>query len=725
MTHRLLITVRLHDSRFHGAGSGVPSPARLFQALVAGAALSGPQELDAFRESLRWLERRPPPIVAAPLGIVGQTVTVYVPNNDADTIQGDPRRVAKIRTTKKIWRPHILEPEVPFLYAWDLEEDENGRDHAEQIVQLADRLYQLGWGVDMAWAHGEILSSDEADQRLARHTGQTLRPTPGRGGRPLACPAPGSFESLAARHEARGNRFADRGQGKLAFAPAPRPRFRKVVYDGPTASFLFDLRTESKPSRFAPQPSTEVVHIITTIRDAAATRLKTIRGDRGHLVDRYLLGKEADGSHRVPVEQRVRLLPLLSRGHPRADHEVRRILLHVPPSCPLRADDLRWALSGLAVSTTRRGVLIPSEDLRMLRHYGLDDETACLRWRSVTPLALPLRSHRRRRSDEQRAVTARVLQALRHEGRLTAVASVKVQREPFTSRGARAEAFAVPPRFPGACLWHVEITFREPLRGPLALGDGRFLGLGVMAPEHEDMGVLALGITEGLKEGPIDGEALARSLRRALMSRVQRHLGANSPLPPFFSGHERGGSPTSHPHLAFAYDRARQRLLIVMPHATEHRNVSAQQRAHRRTLEEALAGFHVLHAGSAGRLKIAPWISLSSDDPLLSPSKTWESSTDYVVTRHLPLGDASRAVEADVALSCRRAGLPRPTVTVRNLHADSGRGLAAHVHIAFPVAVSGPLLLGRTRFLGGGLFIPCSAPPTPPSTTRDSHTRRR
>lgn len=80
-----------------------------------------------------------------------------------------------------------------------------------------------------------------------------------------------------------------------------------------------------------------------------------------------------------------------------------------------------------------------------------------------------------------------MVQALRHAGVRERVETIQVQREPFESNGERVEAFAPGTRFSHGRLWHVEIAFAEPVSGPLAIGDGRFLGLGVMAP------VLAVG----------------------------------------------------------------------------------------------------------------------------------------------------------------------------------------------------------------------------------------
>ena len=97
----LVLHVRLHDGRYHGEGDWPPSPARLFQALVAGAGLGGPLE-GVDRNALNWLEKlgehRPPDIVAPPAWRPRQGVLFYMPNNDSDRIEGDPLRMSKIRT---------------------------------------------------------------------------------------------------------------------------------------------------------------------------------------------------------------------------------------------------------------------------------------------------------------------------------------------------------------------------------------------------------------------------------------------------------------------------------------------------------------------------------------------------------------------------------------------------------------------------------------------------
>ena len=105
MKRHLLMTVRLHadgmgTARFHGMHQGTPewppAPARVFQALVAGVA-QGHVLAEEPAAALQWLERLGPPLIAAPLRTVGQAVSLYVPNNDADAL-ADPSDVSSIRT---------------------------------------------------------------------------------------------------------------------------------------------------------------------------------------------------------------------------------------------------------------------------------------------------------------------------------------------------------------------------------------------------------------------------------------------------------------------------------------------------------------------------------------------------------------------------------------------------------------------------------------------------
>ena len=142
-------------------------------------------------------------------------------------------------------------------------------------------------------------------------------------------------------------------------------------------------------------------------------------------------------------------------------------------------------------------MLVAAADRAMLAHYGIGSREGHRRWRTVTPAALPDSTARRRidpersprqvkggqeRASECARAGGAVVQALRHAGVPARAEAIRVQREPFESNGERVETFAEGTRFSKHRLWHVEIEFSDEIRGPLVIGDGRFLGLGIMAP---------------------------------------------------------------------------------------------------------------------------------------------------------------------------------------------------------------------------------------------------
>ncbi len=86
------------------------------------------------------------------------------------------------------------------------------------------------------------------------------------------------------------------------------------------------------------------------------------------------------------------------------------------------------------------------------------------------------------RKQEQGHAAAAVCQALHHAGVRLRPEVIRVQREPFEASGERVETFAEGTRFSKHRLWHVEVEFHDGIPGPLVIGDGRFLGLGIMAP---------------------------------------------------------------------------------------------------------------------------------------------------------------------------------------------------------------------------------------------------
>jgi CRISPR-associated protein Csb2 len=287
----------------------------------------------------------------------------------------------------------------------------------------------------------------------------------------------------------------------------------------------------------------------------------------------------------------------------------------------------------------------------------------------------------------------------------------------------------VPDRFAGR-LRHVEIAFSEPIAGPLVIGDGRFLGLGLMAPvlREEPPGVQLFAIDPATAPAASQAEAVARALRRAVMARADEAwrrgrarwgepVRRDERLPAFFAGHSSDGGPARsgrHEHLFFLADDTNgddrlDRLAIVSPRLADRSarspNERREIRRHLAVLDEALLGFSELRAGSAGLLELARLSGEpADDDPIFGRSRTWTSRTPYRPTRHPRRVPGEDAVRSDLSEECARRGLPRPDVEVLKIETGPRGGLAARVRLRFRTAVAGPLLLGRGSHFGLGQF---------------------
>ena len=718
MARVLLIAVRFHEGRYHGAGGWPPAPARLFQALLAGAA-RGAAVPDAAARALDWLEGRPPPVIAAPRASSGQPYTMFVPNNDIDSelskkaVGNLDRAIAATRVGKQV-HPFLFDAGVPVLYCWSIDDD---RANAARLRELAEGLYQLGRGIDMAWASADVVETDEAERRLSDHGGILYRPTEGAvSERGLLCPRPGTRASLDARFTGMQTRFRTGGTNRKpmrVFVQPPRAQLELVAYDAPPRRFLFELREGGAGAGFAERRLSAAATLVAEARDKAADRLAEAMPGRREHVERHLVGRGATDADKAA---RVCIVPIPSVGHPHADSAIRRLAVYVPQSCPLAAGDLAWAFAQVAWTDVDGVVwseLRQADDERMAARF----ERAGQHWRSVTPLALPPVRPRRsgketgaaeRAAREARAATA-VRQALRHAGVRARAAGVRVRREPFERHGARAESFAAGTRFPADSLWHAAIDFAEPVASPLPLllGNGRFLGLGLMRASEPMRDVLAFAIVDGLEEA--DSALVARAARRAMMARVQAALPRGEKLPAYVCGHEEDGRPAgdgSHRHLAVVADLPRRRILYVAPTRLHRGAVRWPDVAQdHRAVADELEGMEVLRAGRAGRLALAPALLDPDDDPLFAPARVWESVTDYAVARHRRRLEAGEALKADAADELRRRGWPAPA-EIEILDALQGPrgGLSGRLRLAFAAARAGPLILGRTAHKGGGLF---------------------
>ncbi len=722
MARSLVIAVWLHQGRYHGeddqfdefdgTGGWPPSPARLFQALVAAAA-RGASLLSEDERALRWLEELRPPRVVAVTGRRGSAVKLFVPSNDLDSKGGDPARAAEIRVAKH-WCPVLFDSSQPVLYVWDLEAEV---PESQRVCEVAAGLYQLGRGIDMAWATAQVVGECEVAALLDAHPGAVRIPG---GAGETAVPRSGTLDSLVRRYVGRRHRLRTVGSGQAArqllFQP-PKALLGRSAYDAPPRRILLELRRPD--GGFAPFPLTLAASLTSNLLARATARLQDSLPARSEQFERLVRGR---GAGPADLRQRVRLLPTPSIGSSHADLSIRRVLLEVPADCPIGAADLRWAFAGSDAGDTEAGGassgrLVPTNDSRMADRFVAPASS----YRSVTPLALSTAPRRRIAGNGPRSVAERireedravhgVVQALRHAGVRSRAWSVRVQKEPFHRSGSMAGSFAKGSRFASHALWHAELEFDEAVAGPLVLGDGRFCGLGLLEPAIRPAGVVGFDLEDRCRVAPSDRLVLLRCLRRALMALARE---ADDRVGRLFSGHETDGAPGGsghHSHVFLAADggsgkaQAIRRLIVVAPWAADRRTRRAWSDV--RKFDEVTHGLGELVAGRLGRFDHLMAQPVREGDPLVGPAYVWVGQTDYVASRNLkPRQDAAEIVRADVTAECLRRGLPAPSA-VNVLSVASGpRGgrPTARLSLRFAVAVRGPLLLGRDSHVGGGLF---------------------
>lgn len=711
----LLIEVHLLQPLWHGTVDWPPSPFRLFQALVAGAyggRWAGENEDVRNRraEAFQWLERLNPPVIACPPRSRIRPVTSFVPNNDLDSVGGDPIRIPDIRAEKTLssWR---IENNGSFAYAWTFEQ---GSEHAQLICSLAPRLHCFGRGLDGAWAQAGVLAGVDVD-KLLQGRGAVSRPS-GQTQAGLRCPVSGSLDSLCRRHEAAAARFKwDAASRKFLFRQPPKPVYRTISYDVPGARLYFELRQRADLDRFHPVAQTDIVSLTEEVRESVAARLVEAMPEYQPLIERFLTGRSAGASD---LARRLRIIPLPSIGHRQTSPAIRRIAVLIPPDCPIPTADLEWALSGLPVfgSATKGtledapAVLVQIAAPDMIDHYGFDRHSK--RWRSVTPVALPVpvpfaRLGSQRSDSEARSAYA-LAQACRHSDISSRPAEIRVQMEPFLLRGERADTYATD-RFQGR-LRHAQIIFEQPVRGPVLIGDGRFVGLGLMQPEFEGSPGLHVFRVEGAQLLAVqDAAAILRALRRAVMSRAQNVVGPNRPLPLLFHGHDENGGPErggNHAHLFFAAYSAGDgvridRVAVIAPDFCDR---NSKTTASWNLLASAVEELRFLACGQKGEFRLAP--ASSASNKIFGLSRTWRSITPYHTTRHPKRAQSTPDfIASDLKSECARRSLPIPQIVeVVDIQKGTDGSLYAHLTLIFRAAVRGPLLIGRGSHLGAGLF---------------------
>lgn len=491
-----------------------PHPGRLFSALVDAAfqALTR-DDLDAAREALRWLEKLPPPTIAAPDAERREVIKVFVPVNDTelpdiDALLDPPAPTPPKRSGKK----PAPDPEAAARQAAEKLTKEAKRldNAAEKAVELLperrprqERFFPVvipdSPVVHFIWrdaptdgvaAHGPVLGRIAAAVTYLGQSSSLVRvavveaapeatfvPDPA-GRHTFRVPAAGRLKDLERTH-ARGARpspglyAAYRHVRETARVPAAEaePALGDVV--------VCQVRGPALPLGGATRLTLAVRDALIAATDRDPDTVKTLVS--GHAPDGARTGAE-----------HVAYVPLANVGHRHADGRVMGFAVVLPRGLDRFGDDRRGilqAVAGLAkVWCGGDGfaagpdappgvryewdVTMPFEDLPKsldARPYTRPAQV----WATVTPVLLD-----RHGEPAEETVAAAVRRAFTDPPEIVQVVTSPVSWH----RGAPpSHAFASRRRagYQARHRVHARVEFRHPVRGPLVAGAGRYFGLGL------------------------------------------------------------------------------------------------------------------------------------------------------------------------------------------------------------------------------------------------------
>lgn len=456
-----------------------PQPDRVFSALVATWAARG--ERDEEQAALEWLETLPAPRVLASEARPRTSAVVFVPPNDP---RSDKQKHAngvlpalRGRQPRRFPAARPFDPVVRLLWP--------GIEPEERMLAGLQLL-----------ARDTAYIGHSASFTRCRFLFDRGALGLNEGGPPRRRVYPGRFSEL--------RRSFDAGRRPLAGAPvAPPPK--ELL---PARANLFGERWLILEHVAGEMPDIRACALVgKTIRDALLSGYQRI--GLGDQIPEVVSGHAADGTPtRAP---HLAFVPLAFSGFPRADGHVMGFAIIPPGSSAILGDrDFLKALRTLAPMDAERGRRIlavkpkrggasetfsidlsltfePPPGKRSLDPALYLGPAQC--FATVTPIALD-RHLKEKGQARDTEIAAQIATACRNIGlpepaEIVADKHSALEGVPSTYPSGRSPAWTgwrLPPSLASRQLTHAVIRFAAPVEGPLILGAGRFLGLGLCRP---------------------------------------------------------------------------------------------------------------------------------------------------------------------------------------------------------------------------------------------------
>lgn len=488
-----------------------PSPARLFKALVAvsrhGVPGAGRDDVDS---ALRWLERQnAPTVLASRTEPTSSSLRRFVPNNSEIDPKTGEREWPATRASKEPedirgWR---IDPPGGVAYAWPVAD---GGRNMDLLRAVARRVPSLGKGEDFVVARAERV--DELPGDLVRYD-----PAAEGSGFTLEVPQEGC---LSVCEEMFKRRAADPGWNRIHELRTMGTRLEAYAahverLDHPSPPIaVFGIwagpRRRSFDARLLRVPVGQCRHLLSTALSEAVSDMSSEPGRRDELLrlgQGLICGHSPTGGKLGGPHVAVLALPSVLGPYP--DGRVRRLALVGFGCADATAAQLFEAVVARVhdrefVDEDRRtGVVLRRETdaewMSLLSGRARD-------WESVTPVVLErpefLRKdwerlgHATRRRDARAGDTRAAgeldhcLAARREElvrdavGRLGVgeAVNIEVTRAPWRTGLHSASQYRVSGRLKASPRFHVRVSFKAFVSGPVVVGRGRYIGFGLLRP---------------------------------------------------------------------------------------------------------------------------------------------------------------------------------------------------------------------------------------------------
>jgi CRISPR-associated protein Csb2 len=469
----LVIDIELISGRYDAAGAldrkvpeWPPHPARIFSALVASAR----SELD--RKALRWLESLPYPIVqASPQRheIKRQSFVVTNKNASQGGSQFYPARTNMLKSL-----PSVIPDSLQVRLVWpDIQADV---EIVKLLDDLARRVPYIGRSTGIATL--SVTARTESNPPSLPNGLVEFHPDPnGKDGTPLRIPYPNYLQDLIDQFK------------------YDRPAWE--VYQ--LANYRLKRLEEDEAPSEAPVRMKPSVY-----RDLIILRFVGIRPD-GRLTTMLTEALRAAvmSATKDPLPQalhghgpggspHVAFLALPDVGHIHADGHLLGMAVAIPN---LPYDELRRIVQGILLgmathspssntnqrtlqfTVPRIGDVSLTYKPGLYKPWGLTPERwkcASRKWVSATPVVLD-------RYPRKGDIETEIIRSCLTVG-LPEPTEVRISKAPLVRGAIKMQPNDLPLRTRGKLFRHIELHFSQPVSGPVLLGAGRYLGIGLMVP---------------------------------------------------------------------------------------------------------------------------------------------------------------------------------------------------------------------------------------------------